>query len=76
MTLVAVIVLGTGILLVYSAVKNKHPVEVVKEALGGGPAGPLGTILIASGEVRSGVQEFGARKPASQQSQASGRAVP
>ena len=35
MTLLAVILLGIGILLIYAAVKNRHPVELVKAVLQG-----------------------------------------
>lgn len=33
MSLLTVLLLGVGILLIYGAVKNKNPLEVVKEAL-------------------------------------------
>src|SRR5262245_60896735 len=47
MSLVATILLGVGILLVYSAVKNKNPAQVVKDALRQGKAtsAPLGIPL-------------------------------
>lgn len=35
MSLLLVVVLGIAILLIYSAVKDKSPIDVVKQALGG-----------------------------------------
>jgi len=34
MSLITVVLLGLGVLLIYSAVKGVNPVEVVKQALG------------------------------------------
>lgn len=42
MSLTLVIIGGIALLLLYAAIKNKHPVDVVKNALGAsGPIRPL-----------------------------------